>query len=62
MTKGEVERAVRDATHRLDEWQETTGALTGSYRYEVEGIVQDAVHIGIRAALGLPYVGLRMRT
>jgi hypothetical protein len=58
MTKGEVSRAVRDALHRLNEWQDVTGALHGSYESEVESIVEDAVHIGIRAALGLPYIGV----
>lgn len=58
MTKGEVGRAVRDALHRLNEWQDVTGALVGSYEGEVESIVEDAVHIGIRAALKLPYIGI----
>lgn len=58
MTKGEVERAVRDALHRLNEWNEVTGCLVGSYEGEVESIVEDAVHIGIRAALDMPYVGI----
>jgi hypothetical protein len=58
MTKGEVAKAVREALHRLDEWQEATGALEGGYEGEAASIVEDAVHIGIRAALGLLYVGL----
>ena len=58
MTKGEVDRAIRDAQHRFDEWHEVTGALHGSYRYEVESLIEDAVHIGIRSALGMPYIGI----
>lgn len=58
LSVGEVARAVRDALHRLDEWDEVTGWLHGSYRGEVESIIEDAVHIGIRAALGLPYVSV----
>lgn len=58
MTKGQVDRAVRDALHRLNEWNEVTGCLVGSYESEAEGLLEDAVHIGIRAALGIPYIGL----
>lgn len=60
MTQGEVKRAIRDAVHRLNAWNETTGALPrgSSVEGEVESIVCDAVHIGIRAALGLPYIGV----
>lgn len=58
MTKGEVNKAVREALHRLDEWNETTGCLVGSYQGEAESIVEEAVHIGIRAAMDLPYIGI----
>ncbi len=60
MTNGEVDRAVRDAQHRLDEWNEVTGFLDncGSYRGELESLFEDAVHIGIRAALKFPYIGV----
>lgn len=61
MTKFEVNRAVRDAVHRLNEWNETTGVLTPSYEGEFESLIEDAVHIGIRAALGLPYIGVEAR-
>ena len=58
MNVGQVDRAVRDAQHRLNEWNEVTGCLRGSYESEVESLIEDAVHIGIRAALGLPYIGI----
>lgn len=60
MTKGEVDRAVRNAQHRMDEWNEVTGFLDniGSCRGELESLFEDAVHIGIRAALHMPYVGI----
>lgn len=58
MTRGEVQQAERDALHRLDEWNKVTGTLVGGYVGEVESLVLDAVHIGIRSALKLPFIGL----
>lgn len=58
MTVGEVNKAIREAQHRLDEWNEVTGTLVGGYVGEVESLIEDAVRIGIRAALGMPYVGV----
>lgn len=54
MVKGEVDRACRRALQIFDEWQRVTGCLDGSsYVWELEGIVTDAVHIGIQAAMGI---------
>lgn len=58
MNKGEVDRAVRNALNRFDEWYEVTEGIVNGYRSEVESCIEDAVHIGIRAALALPYVGV----
>jgi len=58
MTKGELEYAVRKAHESFDRWNDCTGCiptLTGHY-YEVLGVVEDAVKIGARVALGLPLV------
>ena len=55
MKKGEADYAVRRALNKLDEWLEVTGIIpkhTGYY-YEVQGVVEDAVHCGIQEALGL---------
>lgn len=53
MKLGDVERAERRALAILDDWNRTTGALRGSYVFEVEGIVRDAVHCGIQGALNI---------
>lgn len=59
MQKGQIERAERRALVILDEWIRTTGVFheQGSYRYEIEGIIKDAVHIGAQEACGV-YVKL----
>jgi hypothetical protein len=53
MNKGQVEYAVRQAYNKADEWLEETGVIelhTGYY-YELQGVIEDAVHIGIQMAL-----------
>ena len=55
MTKGQTESAVRRAYNKLDEWNDVAGVFerdTGYY-YEVQGVIEDAVHCGIQAALEL---------
>jgi len=53
MTKGEVDNAIRRALNIFDEWNDVTGCFVkhASYYYEMQGIVEDAVHIGIQGAL-----------
>lgn len=55
MTKGEVDRAKRRALNILDEWLEVTGAiqLHSGWHSELEGVVEDAVEVGVQAALGV---------
>lgn len=53
MNVGEMERAKRRALNILDGWLEATGAVPDSYRDELEGVVEDAVHVGVQAALGI---------
>jgi hypothetical protein len=53
VTKGELDKAKRRALLILDNWQRVTGALHGSYEWEVGSIVEDAVEIGAQAALGI---------
>jgi len=54
MTQGEEDNAIREALNKLDEWNDVTGFVkkhTGYY-YELQGVIEDAVKIGIKSALG----------
>lgn len=54
MTVGELEQAKRRALNILDRWLDVTGVIeinTGYY-YEMQSIVDDAVHCGAQAATG----------
>jgi hypothetical protein len=55
MKKGEEQRAIRRALNNFDKWIQLTGAIkTGtSTCYEIESIIEDAVHCGIQAALNI---------
>lgn len=53
MKKGEVQEAERLALNELDKWIDFTGAIgkhTGYY-YEMQSVIEDAVHIGIQMAI-----------
>jgi hypothetical protein len=52
---GEVQKAVRRALNIFDKWVECTGAITEqtSIYYEIQGCIEDAVHCGVQAAMGL---------
>jgi len=50
MNKGQVEKAERLAVTEFDKWNDVTEAITYDYS-EIEGIIKDAVHIGIQMAL-----------
>lgn len=53
MKKLQVDRAVRRALYLFEQWNDTTGFVEPSSGYcgELEGIIEDAVHIGIQMAL-----------
>lgn len=53
MKKGEVAEAERLALNELDKWNDITGFVQKHtwYYYELQGIIEDAVHIGIQMAL-----------
>ena len=53
MTRADVERAVRRALTLFDKWQRCTGAVPSHYLAECEGCIEDAVHVGIQAAMGI---------
>ena len=54
MNRGEIDRAKSRALNILDGWLNVTGLLAGSsYRDELEGVVEDAVEVGVQAALGV---------
>jgi hypothetical protein len=53
MKTGQMENAIRRALNKFDEWNEITGFVmehTGFY-YEIQGVIEDAVHCGAQAAL-----------
>ena len=54
MTRGELNGAVRRALNLFDAWNNVTGALApgSSWYYEVQGVIEDAVHCGAQAATG----------
>lgn len=54
MTVGELEQAKRRALNILDRWLDVTGAIdmNTSWYYELQSIVEDAVHCGAQGATG----------
>lgn len=54
-TKGEVDFAIRRALNILDQWNNVSGVVTPftSHYYELQGVIEDAVHCGIQVALGI---------
>lgn len=53
MTKGKVEKAERLALNEFDKWNDVTRFVQEhtSYYYELQAIIQDAVHIGVQMAI-----------
>lgn len=53
MTIGQVKDAERLALNELDKWNKVTGFIKPgtSYYYEMQAVIEDAVHIGIQMAL-----------
>lgn len=51
--RGRIETAVRRAYNGLDKWNDVAGIVrkdTGYY-FELQSVIEDAVHCGIQAAL-----------
>jgi len=53
MTKGKIEKAERLALNEFDKWNNVTGFVQEhtSYYYELQAVIQDAVHIGIQMTI-----------
>jgi hypothetical protein len=54
MTKGELDSAIRRALNLFDKWNGVTGLVEehSGYYYEIQGVIEDAVHCGAQAATG----------
>lgn len=53
MENGKVRDAERKGLNEFDRWNDVTGVIpkhTSTY-YELQGVIEDAVHIGIQMAL-----------
>ena len=53
MTQGQIETAERKAMNEFDRWNSIAGCVApdSGYYYEMQGVIEDAVHIGIQMAL-----------
>ena len=53
MKKGEIDTATRRALNIFDKWNDITGFVPKhtSYYYEMQSVVEDAVHCGIQEAI-----------
>jgi hypothetical protein len=53
MNKGKVKDAERKALNEFDKWNDITGVIQkdSSYYYEIQAVIEDAVHIGIQMAI-----------
>jgi hypothetical protein len=51
VTRGELDFAIRRAMNILDQWIDATGVIDPrtSYYYELQSVVEDAVHCGAQA-------------
>jgi len=54
MTRGELDNAVRRALNIFDQWNNVTGVFDrgDTYYYEVQAVIEDAVHCGAQGATG----------
>jgi len=54
MKQGQLERAIRRALTQFEKWNDATGCFTKdtSYYYEMQGIIEDAVHCGAQESTG----------
>lgn len=55
VTNGEMKDATRRALNILDKWNDATGVVTKgcSWYYELQSVIEDAVHCGAQAATGV---------
>lgn len=55
MSNGELKDAVRRALNIFEKWNECTGAVDehSSCYWELQGVIEDAVHCGAQAACGV---------
>lgn len=55
MQSGVLRNAERRALNLFDKWNDSTGAVSkgGSWYWELQGIIEDAVKCGAQAALGV---------
>jgi hypothetical protein len=53
MTIGQIRDAERKALNEFDKWNDVTGAISkgSSWYYELQSVIEDAVHIGAQMAL-----------
>jgi S-ribosylhomocysteine lyase LuxS involved in autoinducer biosynthesis len=53
MKKGQIADAERYALNEFDKWNDITGAIEKNcgWYYEMQSVIEDAVHIGIQMAL-----------
>lgn len=53
MNKGQVDEAERIALNNFDKWNDITGFVVKhtSYYYELQAVIEEAVHIGIQMAI-----------
>ncbi|MEK7578764.1 MAG: hypothetical protein AAB456_03565 [Patescibacteria group bacterium] len=55
MKQGQIDSAIRRALNIFDKWNDATGVFqkhTGYY-YEIQSVIEDAVHCGAQEALGI---------
>lgn len=55
-TQGEIDYAIRRALNIFDEWNDVTGLIPkhSGYYYEIQSVIEDAVHCGFQQALDDP--------
>ena len=55
MKQGELDDAIRRALNIFTKWNDVTGfaQVGSSYYYEVQSVIEDAVHCGAQAAAGI---------
>lgn len=55
ITNGQMSDAVRRALNLFDKWNDCTGVVPKgtSYYYEMQSVIEDAVHCGAQAAVGV---------
>ena len=55
MKTGEMDYAIRRALNLFDKWNDCTGVVEKhtTYYYEMQAVIEDAVHCGAQRALGI---------